>query len=64
MTGLAGLLLAVVCIGIVGIGVGLVIASWCAPELYAGRRVARGVVVTVGFAFVLLAATHPIAQAR
>lgn len=64
MTSLAGLLLAIVCISIVATGVGLVVASWCAPELYTGRRVMRGVVVTVGFAFVLLAAAHPIAQAR
>ena len=64
VTRLAGLLLAIVCMGIVGLGVGLVVASWCAPELYAGRRVLRGAVVTAGFAFVLLAAFHPIAQAR
>jgi hypothetical protein len=64
MTSVVGLLLAIVCIGIVATGVGIVLASWCAPELYAGRRVARGVVVTVGFAFVLIAAFHPIAQAR
>lgn len=64
MASAVGLLLAIVCIGIVATGVGLVIASWCAPELYAGRRVLRGAVVTVGFAFVLLAAAHPIAQAR
>lgn len=64
MTGFAGLLLALVCIGIVGLGVGLVIASWWAPEPYVGRRILRGAVVTVGFSFVLLAAFHPIAQAR
>lgn len=60
--GAFGVVLAVVCVALASTALGLVAAAWSTPARW-GLRFARGVVVTIGAATVLLAALHPIAQA-
>jgi len=63
MAAVGGLLLTLVCIGIVALAVGLVIACWDHHTKTWGPRFARGAVVGFGLSCLLLAAAHPIAQA-
>jgi hypothetical protein len=55
--------LAVGCIAIVATALGLVAAAWTTTATGWGQRIARGTAVTVGVAFVLLAALHPVGEA-
>lgn len=59
----AGLVLAITCIAIVALALGLAVASWGSTTPAWSLRIARGVVVTVGATCLLLSALHPIAQA-
>jgi hypothetical protein len=63
MAAAGGFLLAVVCIAIVALALGLAAATWSSSEPTWGPRIARGTAITVGVALLLLAAVHPIAQA-
>ncbi|WP_371579451.1 hypothetical protein [Streptomyces sp. NBC_01314] len=59
----AGLLLAAVCIGIVGLALALAVACWDDHTPTWAPRLLRGTAVTIGAACLLLAALQPIAQA-
>lgn len=63
MAAAGGFLLAVVCIAIVALALGLAVAVWGDIEPTWGPRIARGTAVTVGVTCLLLAVAHPIAQA-
>ncbi|MEI5522517.1 hypothetical protein WB388_18100 [Streptomyces brasiliscabiei] len=63
MTGVAGLFLAAVCIGIVGLALGLAVACWDDHTPAWAPRLLRGAAVTIGAACLALAALPPIAQA-
>lgn len=60
----AGLLLAIVCIAIVAVALGVAVASWDGHTPSWAPRLARGAAVTVGAALLLLAALHPAADAH
>lgn len=63
MIAAVGLFLAAVCIGIVGLALGLAVACWDDHTPTWAPRLIRGTAVTVGAACLLLAALPPIAQA-
>jgi hypothetical protein len=63
MAAAAGLVLAIVCIAIVALALGLAVASWGHADPTWAPRLARGAAVTVGTTCLLLSALHPIAQA-
>jgi uncharacterized protein (DUF983 family) len=63
MIGPAGLLLAVVCIAVVGLALGLAVACWDDHTPTWAPRLLRGTVITVGAICLLLATLQPIAQA-
>ncbi|MBE4790996.1 hypothetical protein [Streptomyces caniscabiei] len=63
MTGAAGLLLAIVCITVVGLALGLAIACWDDHTPTWAPRLIRGTAVTIGALCLFLAALQPIAQA-
>lgn len=63
MTAVSGLILAITCIAIVAIAVGLAVACWDNHTPTWTPRIVRGAIVTIGVACILLAASHPIAQA-
>ncbi|MFF6829623.1 hypothetical protein [Streptomyces longwoodensis] len=62
MAGVGGLLLAICCIAIVALGLGLATASWGQTGGWASR-IAAGAAITVGAACLCLAALHSAADA-
>lgn len=62
MAAAGGLVLAIVCITIVGLGLGLAVGTWTQHEPTWAPRIARGTVVTVGITCLFLAELHVIAQ--
>ncbi|MBD9703396.1 hypothetical protein IHE56_15160 [Streptomyces sp. ID01-12c] len=63
MTGAAGLLLAVVCVAVVGLALGLAVACWDDHTPTWAPRLIGGTAVTVGALCLFLAALQSIAQA-
>lgn len=61
MAAAGGLLLAIACIAIVAVALGIAVASWSSDEPAWGPRVLRGAAITLGVACLLLAALHPAA---
>lgn len=57
-----GFLLALVCIAIVALALGLAVAAWSTFETTWGPRIVRGTAVTVGFTCLLLAALPVLGQ--
>lgn len=63
MSAVGGLLLALACIAIVAVALGVAVACWDGHTPTWAPRILRGAAVTVGITCLLIAALHPIAQA-
>ncbi|MDX2700787.1 hypothetical protein [Streptomyces ipomoeae] len=61
MIAVAGGLLALACIAVVGVALGVAVAAWGDRTPAWGSRIAYGAVVTVGTTALLLATVRPIA---
>lgn len=62
MAAAGGLVLAIVCLAVVGHGLGIAVATWTQHEPTWAPRIARGTAVTVGVTCLFLAELHVIVQ--